>query len=72
MVFKGVAKVRSLRSAGLFARGRPRPRRQGIACRECEIGLIGGSFDLTFDGSLTDARIGTDAASTGCWPAKRA
>lgn len=59
MVFKGGAKVEAadLQAFSLVA-DRDLAGRASLAVNG-EAGLVGGSFDLAFDGSLTDARIGT-------------
>lgn len=61
MVFKGGAKVQAadLQAFSLVA-DRDLAGKASLAVNG-DAGLVGGSFDLTFDGSLTDARIGTDS-----------
>ena len=61
MVFKGSAKVEAadLQAFSLVA-DRDLAGKASLGVNG-DAGLVGGSFDLTFDGSLTDARIGTDS-----------
>jgi len=62
LVFKGVTRIEAS-DLEAFSLATKRPLAGSAAVvADGDIALAGGAFDLTFDGMLTDARIGSDAA----------